>query len=68
MASFGRTARQDVIWGLLNAIRDTVDAGLLGPDDGEYDGIDPDPDDLQAEWDALIDEYAAIHAANETFG
>ena len=66
MASFGRTARQDVIWGLLNAIRDTVDAGLLGPDDGDYDGDDAVA--LEAAWVALVAEYAAIHAANETFG
>ena len=66
MASFGRTARQDVIWGLLNAIRGTVDAGLLGPDDGDYDGDDLVA--LEATWVALIAEYAAIHTANDTFG
>ena len=40
MASFGRTERQDVLWGEFNEIRDTVDAGLLGPEDAEYDGDD----------------------------
>jgi len=66
MGSFGRTERQDVIWGELNAIRDTVDAGLLGPDDGDYDGDDLVA--LEAEWQALIAEYLAIHVANDTFG
>ena len=66
MASFGRTARQDVLWGEFNAIRDTVDAGLLGPEDAEYDGADVVA--LTAAWDALVVEYAAIHTANETFG
>ena len=66
MASFGRSDRQEVIWGLLNAIRGTVDAGLLGPDDGEYDGDDAVA--LEATWVALVAEYAAVHTANETFG
>ena len=36
MATFGRTARQDVLWGEFNAVRGTVDAGLLSPEDAEY--------------------------------
>ena len=66
MASFGRSDRQEAIWGLLNAIRGAVDAGLLGPDDGDYDGDDAVA--LEALWVALIAEYTAIHTANETFG
>ena len=66
MASFGRSDRQDAIWSLLNAIRGTVDAGLLGPDDGDYEGDDVVA--LTAAWDAYVVEYAAIHTANETFG
>ena len=64
MASFGRTARQDVIWVLFNDIRVIVDEGLLDPDEGEYE----DDGSLQAEWDALETEYDAIHAANDTKG
>ena len=66
MASFGRTAAQDVIWVSLNDIRATVDKGLLSPDDGDYEGDDLVA--LQAEWDALVAEYVAIHTANETKG
>ena len=68
MATFGRTARQDVLWGEFNGIRDIVDKGLLGPEEGEYDGLDPEPADLIDEWNDLVEEYADIHADNETFG
>ena len=68
MAEFGRTDRQDVIWGELNAIRAIVDKGLLSPEDGEYDGTDPEPVDLQDDWNDLVEEYDDIHTDNETFG
>ncbi len=68
MASFGRTARQNVIWTRLNAIRAMYDqpGNLQEPEDGM-----PDDDDviaLQAEYVALVAEYLAIHVANSTFG
>ena len=66
MTDFGRSARQDVIWTELNEIRDTVDAGLLDPTDGEYTGDDLVA--LQAAWDALVVEYVAIHTTNGTIG
>ena len=68
MLTFGRTARQDVIWGLFNAIRAIVDKGLLSPEDGEYDGADPSLEDLQDDWNDLIEEYADIHSDQDTFG
>ena len=68
MATFGRTARQDVLWGLFNAIREIVGAGLLDPTQGEYDGADPSLEDLQDDWDDLVEEYEDIHSDNETFG
>lgn len=68
MAEFGRTARQNVIWTRLNAIRNMYDqpGSLQAPEDGM-----PDDDDviaLQAEFVALLTEYAEIHTANSTFG
>ena len=66
MADFDRTTRQDEIWTELNEIRETVDAGLLDPTDGEYAGDDLVA--LQASWDALVLEYVAIHTANSTIG
>lgn len=66
MTSFGRSARQEVIWGDLNAIRGVVDAGLLGPEEGEYAGDDAVA--LEATWQAFITEYNLIHTTNETFG
>jgi len=66
MTDFNRSARQDEIWTELNEIRDTVDAGLLDPTDGEYTGDDLVA--LQAAWDALVAEYVAIHVENSTKG
>ena len=66
MTSFGRTDRQNEIWDRLGEIRDIVDYGLLGPEDGGYEGDDLET--LQAEWDALVLEYVAIHTANDTKG
>ena len=66
MTDFGRSSRQDIIWTELNDIRDTVDAGLLDPTDGEYTGDDLVA--LQAAWDALVVEYVAIHVTNSTKG
>jgi len=66
MTEFDRTARQDVIWTELNEIRETVDSGLLDPTEGEYTGDDLVA--LQAAWDALEDEYNAIHTDNDTEG
>jgi len=68
MATFGRTARQDVLWHEFCAIRAIVDKGLLSPEDGEYDGTDPAPEDLQDDWDDLVEEYEDIHSDNDTFG
>ena len=67
MPTFGRTARQDILWGLFNAIRAIIDKGLLSPEDGLEEG-DPLIALHQPTWDALEVEYAAIHTANETFG
>lgn len=67
MAEFGRTDRQDVIWGELNLIRAAIDKGLLSPEQGLEEG-DPLIVLHQADWDAFVLEYAAIHTANETFG
>ena len=64
--SFGRTDRQDEIWGELNAIRGVVDAGLLGPEDGELESGDAVW--LQDEWELLIEEYNAIHESERTIG
>ena len=66
MTEFDRTTRQDEIWSELNEIRDTVDSGLLSPDEAEYAGDDAIA--LQASWDALVLEYVAIHTANSTKG
>ena len=68
MTTFGRTARQDVLWGEFNAIRAVVDRGLLDPTQGEYDGTDPTLEDLQDDWDDLVEEYADIHSDQNTFG
>ena len=68
MTTFGRTDRQDVLWGEFNAIRAVVDKGLLDPTQGEYDGADPSLEDLQDDWDDLVEEYEDIHSDNETFG
>ena len=64
--SFGRTERQDVIWGELNYIRSEVDAGLLGPEDGGMTGGEEVW--MQDEWEIVISEYLAIHEAERTFG
>ena len=66
MTDFGRSTRQNVIWDELQDIRDTVEYGLLGPEDGGYTGDDLVA--LEAAWDALVAEYEAIHTANETRG
>ncbi len=67
MTSFGRTARQDVIWVDLNGILDTVGEGALyPPEDSGYTGDDAAA--LQVEWDSLVDEYETIHTDNETKG
>ena len=71
MTSFGRTARQDVIWDEFQDIRDIVDAGLLSPEEAEYepeDEGDPEADDLQDDWDDLVEEYEDIHTDNDTKG
>ena len=70
MATFGRTARQDVIWGELNAIRATVDAGLLDPTQGEYVPEEGGRtlEDLQDDWNDLVEEYQDAHSDNDTFG
>ncbi len=70
MATFGRTAAQDVIWGELNAIRATVDAGLLDPTDGEYvpEAGEESLEDIQDRWDDFVADYADDHADNDTFG
>ena len=66
MATIGRSTRQNAIWDRFEEIRAIVLYGLLGPDDGGYEGDDADA--LQTEWDALEVEYAAIHTANGTKG
>ena len=66
MSIIDRTTRQDEIWDELQEIRNTVDEGLLSPDQAEYDGDDAIA--LQAAWDALVLEYVAIHTANSTKG
>ena len=66
MTDFSRSTRQEVIWDRLDAIRKTTsDGSLQSPDDAGYTG---DDGELQTEWEALIVEYDAIHAANETKG
>ena len=66
MADFGRTDRQNAIWDRMGEIRYIVgDGALLGPDDAGYTD---DDGELQAEWEALVLEYAAIHTENETEG
>ena len=66
MADFDRSTRQEVIWDRLDAIRKTTsDGSLQSPDDAGYTG---DDGELQTEWEALIVEYDAIHAENETKG
>jgi len=66
MADFARTDRQVVIWDRMQEIRYIVgDGALYGPDDAGYTG---DDGELQTEWEALIVEYDAIHAENETKG
>jgi len=67
MATFGRSDRQEVIWGEFNAIRGIVDKGLLSPEDGLEEG-DPLIALYQPTWDALVVEYAAIHTTNGTMG
>ena len=71
MTEFGRTARQDVLWDGFQDIRDIVDKGLLSPEEGEYEPVeegDPEADDLQDDWDDLVEEYEEIHTDNETKG
>lgn len=70
MASFGRTARQDVLWGEFNAIREIVGAGLLDPTQGEYvpDEGERSLADLQDDWNDLVEEYQDLHSDNDTFG
>ena len=63
MTSFGRSARQNVIWDEFQAIRDIGGDALLDPEAGEYEN-----NGLQDEWDALVTEYNEIHTANETKG
>ncbi len=68
MATFGRSTRQEAIWLRLNVIRNMYDqpGNLLEPETEM-----PDHDDvvaLQAEFEALIVEYVAIHTANSTVG
>jgi len=64
--SFGRTDRQEEIWGELNYIRGEVGAGLLGPEDGGMTGGEEVW--MQDEWEILVSEYLAIHEAERTFG
>lgn len=63
MATFGRTAAQDVIWARLNVIREIGGGTLYSPEEGGYGD-----DELQEEWDELLAEYAEIHTENNTFG
>lgn len=67
MSTFGRTPRQDVLWGLFNAIRAIIDKGLLSPEEGLEEG-DPLIALHQPTWDAYETGYAAIHTANDTIG
>ena len=72
MATFGRTAAQDVIWERLNAIKNLYaqPGNLQEPDDGLVGaGYTQDEiDDLQDEWDDIVETYADAHEANDTFG
>ena len=69
MASFGRTDRQEEIWEELNAIRATTLMGLLPTADwDEYAGTAVQKAIDIAAYDALVDEYVAIHTANDTRG
>ena len=63
MATFGRTAAQNVIWLRFNAIREIGDMGLLSPTEGEYGD-----DELAEEWDELVVAYREIHTENGTRG
>jgi len=63
MTSFGRTTRQNAIWDELQEIRDVGGGQLLGPEDGDYE-----TNGLQEDYEALVTEYEAIHAENETKG
>ncbi len=63
MASFGRSARQNVIWDELQDIRDIGGGSLYSPEDGDYE-----TNGLQVDYDALVAEYIAIHVANDTKG
>ncbi len=65
MATFGRTAAQNVMWLRFNAIREIGDMGLLSPTEGEYDD---EEGELSEEWDELVIEYREIHTDNGTFG
>ena len=64
--TFGRTDRQEVMWGEFNAVYDAADAGLLPPEDAET--LTGDSVWLQDEWELLVEEYEAIHEAERTFG
>lgn len=68
MALITRSVRQDAIWVRFNAIRNMYDqpSNLSDPTAGMPN--DPDVVALQAEYDALVTEYAAIHTANGTRG
>lgn len=70
MTSFGRTARQDVLWDGFQEIRNEVDEGLLSPEQSsyvEYEG-GPELEDLIDSWDDLVEEYNEIHTENSTKG
>ena len=70
MTSFGRSARQNVIWDEFQAIRDEVGEGLRSPEDSsymEYEG-GPELEDMIDDWNDLVNEYEEIHTENETKG
>ena len=71
MALISRTARQNEIWDEFQAIRNIVEYGLLDPTAGGYEPEeegDPEADDLQNDWDDLVEEYEDIHTENDTKG
>ena len=65
-ATFGRSARQSEIWRRIGAIRSMYESEgwQVEPEVGMPDH--PDVVALQAEYVAILAEYAAIHLANNT--
>jgi len=55
---------------LFNEIRAIVDKGLLDPTQGEYVPEEGGRtlEDLQDDWDDLVEEYQDAHTDNDTFG